>query len=55
MPAVTFMHSTTHSSQNCGVRQAASTATLAVVTSCFGCAGAVQPAGFQSAAGTRTA
>ena len=55
MPAVTFMHNTIHSSQNCGVRHATSTATLAVVTNCFGCAGAVQPAGFQSAAGTRAA
>src|ERR1700679_645564 len=55
MSAVTFMQSTTHNSQNCGVRHAMSTATLAVVTNCLGCAGAVQPAGFQSAAGTRIA
>ncbi len=44
MPAVTFMHSTTHSSQNCGVRQATSTDTLAEVTSFLGCAGGT-PAG----------
>src|ERR1700748_3779034 len=54
MPADTFMQSTTHSSQNCGVRQATSTATLAEVTSALGVAEAIQPAGFQSAAGTRT-
>jgi hypothetical protein len=54
MPAVTFMHSTPHSSQNCGVRHAVSTSTCADVTSFFGCVGAVQPAGFQSAGGMRT-
>jgi len=54
MPAVTFMQSTPHSSQNCGVFHATSTDTFAVVMSFFGCAGATQPAGFQSSAGTRT-
>ncbi len=55
MPAVTFMHSTTHSSQNCGVRQATSTATFARGHQLFRLrARAIQPAGFQSAAGTRT-
>ena len=54
IPAVTFMQSTTHSSQNCGVRHATSTDTLACVTSARGCAEGTQPAGFQSSAGTRT-
>ena len=40
MPAVTFVQSTIHSSQNCGVFQATSTATFAVVTSFWGRIGA---------------
>jgi hypothetical protein len=35
MPAVTFMHSTTHKSQNCGVLMALSASTLAVVIMVF--------------------
>src|ERR1700730_11951055 len=54
MPAVTFMHNTPHSNQNCGVRQASSTDTLALVTRGFGAAAGAQPAGFQPSAGTRT-
>ena len=54
MPAVTFMHSTIHSSQNCGVRQATSTATCAWVTNAGGFGGGVHPSGFQPSAGTRT-
>ena len=41
IPAVTFRQSTAQSSQNCGVFQAASTATWACVTSFLGCAGGV--------------
>src|SRR5215471_15810605 len=54
MPAVTLKHKTTHKSQNCGVFSAALGVTLFLVMSeraC--CGGSVQPAGFQSAAGTR--
>ena len=54
MPAVTFMHSTTHSSQNCGVRQATSTATCAWVTNGAGFTGRVHPSGCQPSAGTLT-
>src|SRR5215475_1479590 len=54
MPADTFMHKTTHNSQNCGVRQATFTATLALVTKGLGAEEGFQPAGFQSGAGTRT-
>src|SRR5580698_74952 len=54
MPAVTFIQSTPHNSQNCGVRQATSNSTLAAVTSFFACAEGTQPAGFQPSAGTRT-
>ena len=54
MPAVTFMHRTPHSSQNCGVRHATSTDTLALVTRRCGVADGVHPAGFQPSSGTRT-
>ena len=54
IPAVTLKHSTTHSSQNCGVLIALVAETFAVVTSgrFFAVAGS-QPAGCQSSAGTR--
>src|SRR5436309_3086757 len=47
MPAVTLQKSTTHSSQNCGVRIALAADTLSVVTSafCLTVEGS-QPAGF---------
>ena len=48
------MHSTTHSSQNCGVFHATSTDTLAVVTN-FACVVfGTQPSGFHPSGGTRT-
>ena len=53
MPAVTFMHSTIHKSQNCGVVMARSAVTLPVVTIARG-GGAVQPAGRQPGRGMRT-
>ena len=37
MPAVTLQHSTTHSSQNCGVLIALAAVTFAVVTSGLAC------------------
>jgi hypothetical protein len=54
IPAVTLKHSTTHSSQNCGVLIALRADTFAVVIRLpvFACSGC-QPAGFQSDAGTR--
>src|SRR5689334_24901547 len=52
MPAVTLKQRTTHSSQNCGVLTALVADTLLVVMSAWPF-GATQPAGFQSAAGTR--
>src|SRR4051794_19223323 len=54
IPAVTLKHSTTHSSQNCGVLIALAAETLAVLIMVFAltCAGS-HPAGFQSSAGTR--
>ena len=54
IPALTFMHKTTHNSQNCGVRHARSTETLAVVTSFDSVSFGTQPSGFHPAAGTRT-
>src|SRR6476469_6461933 len=54
IPAVTFRQSTVHRSQNCGVLQAASTATFACVISFLGWVGGVYPAGRQPGAGTRT-
>jgi len=54
MPAVTLKQSTTQRSQNCGVRHAWSRATLALVIIFCGAMDGTRPAGFQSAAGTRT-
>ncbi len=54
MPAVTFMHSTIHKSQNCGVVIARSAVTLPVVTIARVDGGAVQPAGRQPGRGMRT-
>ncbi len=54
MPALTFMQRTTQSSQNWGVFQATSTATLAFVTRAFTCSRGTQPSGFQPSGGTRT-
>ena len=55
MPAVTLQNSTTHSSQNCGVRIAFAADTFAVVTSGFALrpSAGSNPSGFQPAAGTR--
>src|SRR5262245_36469975 len=55
MPAVTFKHSKTHSSQNCGVFQARSTETSDGEASRFVVVGTTYPSGRQSPAGTRTA
>ena len=54
MPAVTLKHSTTQSSQNCGVRIAlrADTFAAGISVSVLACAGS-HPAGSQSGAGTR--
>src|SRR4029079_3844077 len=55
MPAVTLAHSTTQSSQNCGVLIALAAVTFAVVIMRRAvCASGVQPAGFHSGSGTRT-
>ncbi len=55
MPAVTLQNSTTHSSQNCGVRTALRALTLAVVTIARDrTAAGSNPSGTQSSAGTRT-
>ena len=52
MPAVTFRHSTTQSSQNCGVLIASSTWTWRRVISVLAAgAGGSQPAGFQPGGG----
>ena len=54
MPAVTLKHSTTQSSQNCGVLMALTADTFAVVISDFASAGfGSHPAGFQPSGGTR--
>ena len=54
MPALTFRHSTPHSSQNCGVPNARFTCRWREVTRALvPAAGAVQPSGFQSVGGTR--
>ena len=54
MPALTFRHSTTHTSQNCGVPQARFTCTWPCVIIVLACAaGGVQPAGFQPGGGMR--
>jgi hypothetical protein len=54
MPAVTFMHNTIQSSQNCGVAKAALTSRCWSVTMAFGLTGATQPSGFHPSCGTRT-
>ncbi len=54
MPAVTFMHSTVHSSQNCGVRQATRGRHLVRGHQFPGMLGRHPPGGLQPAAGTRT-
>src|SRR5262245_49787437 len=55
MPAVTFMHSTTHRSETCGVRMARSANTLPVVIMARGRSVAgVHPRGRQSGRGIRT-
>ena len=55
MPAVTLQNSTTHSSQNCGVRIAFAAVTLPRVTSLRSavCSGS-HPSGRQPSAGSRT-
>ena len=53
MPAVTFVHRTIQSSQNCGVFQACATATLCVLIRALCEALGTHPAGFQSGRGTR--
>src|ERR1700733_1389543 len=53
IPAVMFMHSTPHSSQNCGVFHATSTETFAALIILLAVALGTQPAGFQSGDGTR--
>lgn len=54
MPAVTSQKSTTHSSQNCGVRMAlfADTFAVEIIGAAFAAAGS-HPAGFQPGAGRR--
>ena len=55
MPALTFMHSTSHTSQNWGMPQTFFTCTwrwvIMVLLVCAG--GGVQPSGFQPEGGTR--
>ncbi len=55
MPAETFMHSTSHTSQNCGMPQMRFTWTWprVIIVLLASTAGGVQPAGFQPAAGMR--
>ena len=55
MPALTFMHSAIHTSQNCGMPQTLFTCTwCCVIMALFACvAGGVQPSGFQLLGGTR--
>ena len=55
MPADTFMHSTIHSSQNCGMPQTFFTCTCrcVIIALRFGSAGGDQPAGFHPVGGTR--
>ena len=55
MPALTFMHSTSHTSQNCGMPQTFFTCTWrCVIMALLVCAGGgVQPSGFQPDGGTR--
>ena len=55
MPALTFMHSTIHSSQNCGMPQTRLTCTWrwVIMPLCARATGGVQPAGCQPVSGTR--
>ena len=55
MPALTFMHSTTHTSQNWGMPQTFFTCTWRLVIMALEAwaTGGVQPAGFQPEGGTR--
>ena len=53
IPAVTFMHSTIHSSQNCGLPNAAFTSTSWVVIMAPAWVIEVHPDGFQPSRGTR--
>src|SRR5215471_2128706 len=54
IPAVTLKQSTTHNSQNCGVRIASPGVTLCCVISTFAFSGGgTQPAGLQLSGGTR--
>ena len=55
MPADTFMHSTTHTSQNCGMPQTLLTCTWrqVIIELCARACGRVQPAGCQPDAGMR--
>ena len=54
MPALTFRHSTPHSSQNCGVRMASFTCTCADGDHRrFVCFGLAHPAGRQPGGGMR--
>src|SRR5690554_1113650 len=54
MPAVTFVNSTIHSRENCGVRIARVAVTSPLAWVEIALADGVQPAGFQPGAGTRT-
>ena len=55
MPALTFMQSTSHTSQNCGMPQTLFTCTwpCVIIRLAVPCTGGVQPAGFQLLAGMR--
>jgi len=51
--AETLKNSTSHTSQNCGVRCASDSATLKRLIDALALVGAVQPAGAHPSAGTR--
>ncbi len=55
MPADTFMHSTSHTSQNCGMPQMRFTCTWprVIIVLLASAAGGVQPSGFQPVGGRR--
>ena len=55
IPALTFMHSAIHTSQNCGMPQTLFTCTWScvIMVLCLSAAGGVQPVGFQLLGGTR--